>query len=251
MVSDPKASERLRAQHRRSYDRVLLKISGESFCKPSGFGLETVEVANIARQLGAVTAGGKELAVVVGGGNLLRGSQFAEKGFSRALADQMGMLATIINGIALQDSLERQGIETRLLTAVPVKDFAEPFIRRRAIRHLQKKRVVILAGGTGNPYFTTDTAASLRAKEIGAEVLLKATKVDGVFSADPEKHSDAERFHAMTYLDVLNKKLGVMDLTAISLCMEHGIPIIVFNLKVDGNIERAVRGDDIGTLITA
>lgn len=238
------------AHQRRSYDRVLLKLSGEALCKPTGFGIDEEEVLHIARQAQRVLELGKELAVVVGGGNLLRGSQFAAKGFSRASADHMGMLATIINGLSLQDALERIGVETRVMTAVPVRDFAEPFIRRRAIRHLEKKRVVILAGGTGNPYFTTDTAASLRAKEIGAEVVLKATKVDGVFSADPELDPNAQRFVAMSYLDVLNKQLKVMDATAISLCMEHSIPIMVFNLKVDGNIERAVKGEDVGTLIS-
>ena len=238
------------AHQRRSYDRVLLKLSGQALCKVDGFGIDEEEVLHIARQAQRVLELGKELAVVVGGGNLLRGSQFAAKGFNRASADHMGMLATIINGLSLQDALERIGVETRVMTAVPVRDFAEPFIRRRAIRHLEKKRVVILAGGTGNPYFTTDTAASLRAKEIGAEVVLKATKVDGVFSADPEKEPDAKRFLSMSYLEVLNKQLKVMDATAISLCMEHSIPIMVFNLKVDGNIERAVKGEDVGTLIS-
>ncbi len=233
------------------WKRVLLKISGEGFCKEGGHGIDSEEVAHIAETAKRVHALGRELAIVVGGGNMVRGSQISAQGINRATADYMGMLATVINAVALQDALERIGVETRVQTAISASQIAEPFIRRRCLRHLEKGRVVILAGGTGNPWMTTDTCAALRAHEIGAEVLLKATKVDGVYTADPKKDPKAERFKRLTYLEVLNKKLKVMDATAITLAMEHHLPILVFDMKKPGNIERAVQGQDIGTLIAS
>ena len=233
------------------YKRVVLKISGEGFCKSGGFGLDPEEIRCVADETAAVAASGVELAIVVGGGNFVRGQHLADAGqVKRATGDYMGMLATCINAMALQDTLEDMGVGTRVLSAIEMKEVAEPFIRRRAVRHLEKKRIVILAGGTGNPYFTTDTCAALRASELGADVLLKATKVDGVFSADPQKDPKARRFMHLTYADVLQKQLRVMDMTAISLCMESRIPIIVFNLKKRGNIARVIAGEKIGTLIT-
>lgn len=233
------------------YSRILLKVSGEGLGKGAGSGLDMDEVLSIAHQIKRVHAYGCELAVVVGGGNFLRGSELARAGVVRATADYMGMLATVMNALALQDALEKIDVATRVLSAIEMQRVAEPFIRRRCIRHLEKGRVCILAGGTGNPFLSTDTTAALRAKEIGAEVLLKATKVDGVYDCDPTKNPDAKRFERLTYMDVLNKQLGVMDLTAVSLCMETTLPILIFNLKVEGNIERAVRGERIGTLIGA
>ena len=233
------------------YKRVLVKVSGDGFCSQEGRGLEMQEVEAVARQIKTVRDHGVELAVVVGGGNILRGAQISQRGVQRATGDYMGMLATVINGLALQDTLEKLDVQTRVLTAIDMHRIAEPFIRRRCVRHLEKGRVCILAGGTGNPYLTTDTTAALRAKEIGAEVLLKATKVDGVYTADPKLHPDAERYERLTYLDVLNQQLKVMDMTAISLCMETSLPILVFNLKVAGNIEKAVLGEPIGTLISS
>ncbi|HVY60295.1 MAG TPA: UMP kinase [Planctomycetota bacterium] len=237
-------------EKRQPYRRVLLKVSGDGFCSQEGRGLEMQEVETIARQIKTVRDHGVELAVVVGGGNILRGAQISQRGVQRATGDYMGMLATVINGLALQDTLEKLDVQTRVLTAIDMNRVAEPFIRRRCVRHLEKGRVCILAGGTGNPYLTTDTTAALRAKEIGAEVLLKATKVDGVYSADPKLHPTAEKYDTLTYLDVLNQQLRIMDMTAISLCMETHLPIIVFNLKVAGNIEKAVLGEPIGTLIS-
>jgi uridylate kinase len=233
------------------YGRVILKISGEGLCRPGGFGLDPQELRRIAAETSAVAASGVELAIVVGGGNFIRGGTLAEAGHvQRATGDYMGMLATCINAMALQDTLEEMGVPTRVLSAIEATEVAEPFIRRRAIRHLEKGRIVILAGGTGNPYFTTDTCAALRASELGAEVLMKATKVDGVFSADPETDPSAERFEHLTYSEVLQKQLKVMDMTAVSLCMDNRIPIIVFNLKKPGNIARVVAGETIGTTIT-
>jgi uridylate kinase len=237
-------------EKRAPYKRVLLKVSGDGFCAQEGRGLEMDEVLTVARQIKTVRDHGIECAVVVGGGNILRGAQISQKGVQRATGDYMGMLATVINAMALMDTLEKLGVPTRVLTAIEMQRVAEPFIRRRCLRHLEKGRVCILAGGTGNPYLTTDTTAALRAKEIGAEVLLKATKVDGVYSADPKKVPDAERYDRLTYLDVLNQQLKIMDMTAVSLCMETNLPILVFNLKVEGNIEKAVLGEPIGTLIT-
>lgn len=230
------------------YKRVLLKLSGEAFCKEKG-GLDTEEIDFIANELKDAKTVGAEIAIVVGGGNIVRGHELSQKGITQATGDYMGMLATVINALALQDVLEKKGLSTRVQTAIPIQSVAEPFIRRRSISHLEKGRVVILAAGTGSPHFTTDTAAALRATELGAQVLLKATKVDGVYSDDPHKNSKAKRFYTITYLDALNKSLGIMDATAISMCMEYDLPIIVFNLKKSGNITRAVKGEKIGTLV--
>jgi len=232
------------------YGRVVLKISGEGLCKPGGIGLDPEEVARIAGEVSAVAARGVELAMVVGGGNFIRGQTLAKAGHvKRATGDYMGMLATCINALALQDTLEDMNVETRVLSALEMKEVAEPFIRRRAIRHLERGRIVILAGGTGNPFFTTDTCAALRASELGADVLLKATKVDGVFSSDPSSDPSAERFEQLTHAEVLQKQLGVMDLAAVSLCLQSRIPIVVFNLKKPGNIARVIAGEPIGTTI--
>ena len=232
------------------YKRVLLKISGEGFCHEGGFGIEADELEGIARQCVEVCKSGVELAIVVGGGNFIRGATFAEDGhIPRATADYMGMLATVINAVALQETMERFGQPTRVQSAISVHSVAEPFIRRRAVRHLEKGRAVILAAGTGNPFFTTDTCAALRATEIAADVLLKATKVDGVYSSDPKKNPNARLYEEITYEQVHRDQLRVMDLTAITLCMERKIPLVVFNLKKPGNIARVVRGDNVGTRI--
>ncbi|MCX5674187.1 MAG: UMP kinase [Planctomycetota bacterium] len=233
-----------------AYKRVLLKVSGEGFCKPGGFGLDAEEVRGIARQVKEVVQSGCQLAIVVGGGNYLRGLALAEAAhIRRATADYMGMVATVINALALQDCLESLEVDTRVQCALEMKDVAEPFIRRRAIRHLEKGRIVILAGGTGNPFFTTDTCAALRANELGAEVLLKATKVDGVYSDDPQKNPKAVRYSHLTYDDVLRQGLKIIDGAAIALCKDNHIPIIVFNLKREGNIRRVIAGKKIGTRI--
>jgi len=233
-----------------AYKRVLLKVSGEGFCKPGALGLDPEEVRTIARQVKEVVEGGCELAVVVGGGNFIRGYQFAQTGgVNRASADYMGMVATVINALALQDGLEYLGVDTRVQCAIEMKDVAEPFIRRRAVRHLEKGRVVILAGGTGNPFFTTDTCAALRANELGAKVLLKATKVDAVYSDDPNKNPKAVRYTNLKYDDVVHQGLKILDVAAITLCKDNHIPIIVFNLKREGNIRRVVAGEEIGTRI--
>jgi uridylate kinase len=233
------------------FKRVLLKISGEGFCHEGSFGIEAPELENIARQCVEVAQTGVELAIVVGGGNFIRGATFAEDGnIPRATADYMGMLATVLNAVALQETMEKMGQPTRVQSAISVYSVAEPFIRRRAVRHLEKGRVLILAAGTGNPFFTTDTCAALRATEIAADVLFKATKVDGIYSADPKKDPSARLFREITYEKVLADKLRVMDLTAITLCMERRIPLVVFNLKTPGNIARALRGEEVGTTIT-
>ncbi|MGA2231998.1 MAG: UMP kinase [Tepidisphaeraceae bacterium] len=233
------------------YKRVLLKISGEGFCHEGSFGIEARDLENIARQCVEVAQMGVQLAIVVGGGNFIRGATFAEDGnIPRATADYMGMLATILNAVALQETMEKMGQPTRVQSAISVYSVCEPFIRRRAVRHLEKGRVLILAAGTGNPFFTTDTCAALRATEIAANVLLKATKVDGIYSADPKLHPDAKLHHNITYQQVLDDRLRVMDLTAITLCMERSIPLVVFNLKTEGNISRVVRGENVGTKIT-
>jgi uridylate kinase len=233
-----------------AYKRVLLKVSGEGFCKSGGYGLDPEEVRTIARQAKEVLQTGCELAIVVGGGNFLRGGQFSQiANVKRATADYMGMVATVINALALQDSLESIGADTRVQCAIEMKDVAEPFIRRRCIRHLEKKRIVILAGGTGNPFFTTDTCAALRASELGAEVLLKATKVDAVYSDDPKKNPNAVRYTKLTYDDVLHQRLKIIDVAAITLCKDNHIPIIVFDLKREGNIRRVIAGEEIGTRI--
>jgi uridylate kinase len=233
-----------------AYKRVLLKVSGEGFCKPGAFGVDPDEVRAVARQIQEVADTGCQLAVVVGGGNFLRGALFSkEANVRRATADYMGMVATVLNALALQDCLESLGVDTRVQSAIEMQDVAEPFIRRRCIRHLEKGRIVILCAGTGNPFFTTDTAAALRASEIEAEVLLKATKVDGVYAADPETHPDAQRYDHLDYDDVVRRDLKIIDVAAISLCKDGRIPIIVFNLKRDGNIRRVVAGEPIGTRI--
>jgi len=231
------------------YHRVLLKLSGEAFAGQASYGIDHVVLASFASQVRDVHAAGCELALVIGGGNIFRGIAGSAVGVDRATGDYMGMLATVINALALQDSLEKLGVPTRVLSAIEMRQVAEPYIRRRATRHLEKGRVVIFAAGTGNPFFTTDTAASLRAMEIGAQVIFKATRVDGVYDADPEKHPDARRFDSLTYIEVLNRGLQVMDSTAISLCMDNDLPILVFNMLEPGNILRAVSGVRIGTLV--
>jgi len=233
-----------------SYHRILLKLSGEALGdSETGHGFDSSALETIASQIAGLARKGVEVAIVCGGGNILRGASFSSSGMERASADYMGMLATVLNALALSSAVEAHGIETRVLTALEIKQVAEPFVRRRALAHLEKGRVVILAGGTGNPFFTTDTAAALRATELGCEVLLKATKVDGVYSADPEKDADAIRYTSLTYMDVLRDRLRVMDGTAITLCMENRMPVVVFNLFEPGNIERVVRGEEIGTRI--
>jgi uridylate kinase len=232
------------------YKRILLKISGEGLCREGGFGLEAAEIGTISEQIAAVAKGGVQVAVVVGGGNFIRGETLSSNGhIQRATADYMGMLATIQNALALQDVLESCGQPTRVASAINVSQVCEPFIRRRVIRHLEKGRVVVLAAGTGNPFFTTDTCAALRATELQCDVLMKATKVEGVYDSDPKKNAGAKMFDKLTYKQVIADNLRVMDMTAISLAMERKIPIIVFNLKKNGNIARAVAGDRIGTLI--
>lgn len=233
----------------KAFKRVVLKISGEALQGSLGYGIDSNVLTSIARQIKEVKALGVEIAVVIGGGNIFRGVAGSTKGMDRANADYMGMLATVINALALQDALERKGVFTRVLSAIQMQELAEPYIRRRAMRHLEKGRVVIFAGGTGNPYFTTDTAAALRAIEIGAEVILKATKVDGVYSSDPVKNKNAKKFETLRYIDVLKKGLKVMDATATSLCMDNDLPIIVFSLKKEGNIKRVISGEKIGTTV--
>ena len=231
------------------YKRILLKLSGEVFMGEKEFGLDNIVVDELSSEIKEVRDLGTEIAIVVGGGNIFRGLSASASGMDRSSADYMGMLATLINGLALQDSLEKKGVFTRVLSAIEMQAVAEPYIRRRAIRHLEKGRVIILAAGTGNPYFTTDTAASLRAMEISAGVILKGTKVDGVYDVDPLKEKSAIKFNEITYLDVLQKNLKVMDATAITMCMDNNLPIIVFNLKVRGNIKKIVMGEKIGTLV--
>ncbi len=238
------------AERGKAYRRVLLKISGEGFCHEGSFGIEATELEDIARQCAEVAKQGVQLAIVVGGGNFIRGGTFAEDGnIPRATADYMGMLATILNAVALQETMERMGQPTRVQSAISVYSVCEPFIRRRAIRHLEKGRVLILAGGTGNPFFTTDTCAALRATELGVDVLLKATKVDGIYTADPKKDPTARLYNDISYESVLTQKLRVMDLTAITLCMERKIPLVVFNLKTPGNIARVINREPVGTRI--
>ncbi len=232
------------------YKRVLLKISGEGFCHEGGFGIEAPELEQIARECVDVCKMGVQLAVVVGGGNFIRGAKLEnDLHIPRATADYMGMMATVLNAIALQETMERLGQPTRVMSAISIYNVAEPFIRRRAVRHLEKGRAIILAAGSGNPYFTTDTPAALRAAEIHADVLLKATKVDGIYSADPKKDPNAKRYTEVSYEQVHRDQLRVMDLTAITLCMERKIPLVVFNLKKQGNIARVMRGEAVGTKI--
>ena len=231
------------------YKRILLKISGEVLAGEGEYGIDPTMIRQIASEIKKVKNLGVEMSIVIGGGNIFRGIAASSKGMDRASADYMGMLATVINGIALQDALEKINIQTRVQTAIEMRQVAEPYIRRRAIRHLEKGRVVIFTGGTGNPYFTTDTAASLRAMEISAEAILKGTKVDGVYDKDPLLNKGALKYDELTYLDVLKNQIKVMDATAISLCMDHQIPIIVFSLKEKGNIQRVILGDRVGTRV--
>lgn len=232
------------------YKRVLIKLSGEALAGDDGLGINGDVLNKIATEIVDLHKMGVEIAVVVGGGNIHRGVAGATAGMDRSTSDYMGMMATVINSLALQDAIEKKGIYTRVQSAIHMQEVAEPYIRRRAMRHLEKKRVVIFAAGTGNPYFTTDTTAALRANEIGAEVIMKATKVDGIFDKDPMKHKDAVKFHKVSYIEVLNKGLKVMDSTAISLCMDNNMDIVVFNMFEHGNIQRVVEGEDVGTLVT-
>ena len=234
-----------------AYKRVLLKVSGEALMGETSYGIDPEVATQIAKDVAEIQSMGVETAIVIGGGNIFRGVAASARGMDRATADYMGMLATIINALALQDALEQQGVATRVVTAIEMRSVAEPFIRRRAIRHLEKRRVVVFGGGTGNPYFSTDTAAALRAMEIKADVILKATKVDGVYDADPMIHPAATRFDRISYLQVLEQGLKVMDATAISLCMDNGLPIVVFNLRTPGNIRRAIIGEPVGSLVVA
>lgn len=231
------------------YKRILLKLSGEALAGQQGYGIDPDIIRGIAKEIREVVDLGLEIAIVIGGGNIFRGVAASSMGMDRASADYMGMLATVMNSLALQDALEKAGVITRVQSAIEMQEIAEPYIRRRAVRHLEKGRVVIFGAGTGNPFFTTDTAASLRAIEIGAEVILKATKVDGVYNADPNKDKNAVKYDQLTYLDVLKQGLKVMDSTATSLCMDNNLPIIVFDLTSNGNIKRVVCGEQIGTLV--
>jgi len=231
------------------YKRVLLKLSGESLAGEKSFGISTDIIDRIAREIRDVYDLGVEISIVIGGGNIFRGIAGTAAGMDRTSSDYMGMLATVINSLALQNCLEKLNIFTRVMSAIEMHELAEPYIRRRAMRHLEKKRIVIFAAGTGNPYFTTDTAASLRAMEVNADIIMKATRVEGVYSDDPEKNKDATFFKTLDYMEVLKKGLKVMDSTAISLCMDHNLPILVFNLNTPGNFKRVVMGDDIGTIV--
>ncbi|MBI5407447.1 MAG: UMP kinase [Nitrospirae bacterium] len=236
-------------ERHKGFNRVILKVSGEALMGEKGYGIDPVVIDSVAGEIKEVHEMGVEIAVVIGGGNIFRGLAATAIGMERASADYMGMLATVLNALALQDALDKKGIVTRVQSAIEMRALAEPYIRRRAIRHLEKKRVVIFAAGTGNPYFSTDTAAALRAIEIGAEVILKGTKVDGVYDADPMTHKSAVKFESLSYLEVLQRGLKVMDATAISLCKDNNLPIIVFNLREKGNVKRVVMGEEIGTLI--
>ncbi len=234
---------------RGKFGRVLLKLSGEVLMGTSAFGIDTDTIRRIAGELIRVKRSGVELAVVIGGGNIFRGMSGTASGMDRASADYMGMLATVMNAIALQDAIEQQGEFVRVISALHIREVAEPYIRRRAVRHLEKGRILIFAAGTGNPYFTTDTAASLRAMEIQADAVLKGTKVDGVYTADPKKHADARRYHTLTFSEALEKRLGVMDATAMSLCRDNGMPVIVFDVTRPGEMLRAVSGEQVGTIV--
>lgn len=232
------------------YRRVLLKLSGEILAGSEGFGIEPSVISGLVNEVKAMVELGIQLGIVIGGGNIIRGAQASGLGMERSSADYMGMLATTINALALQDKFEQNGVDTRVLSAIEMREIAEPYIRRRAIRHLEKERVVIFACGTGNPYFTTDTAASLRAMEIGADVLLKGTKVDAVYSADPEKDEKATPFKSLSFMEVLQKELKVMDAAAISLCMDNKLPLVVFNIQKEGNLRRVLIGEDVGTKVS-
>jgi uridylate kinase len=232
------------------YRRILLKLSGEAFAGSQDFGLDPITFTRLAEEVVQVAQSGVQIGIVIGGGNIVRGASLSEWGVDRVTGDNAGMLATIINCLCMQDALEKRGAFTRLMSAIQISQVAELFIRRRAIRHLEKGRIVLFAAGTGNPYFTTDSAATLRAIETGCDILLKATNVDGVYDKDPNKHADAKRYDTLTYTDTINRQLKVMDTSAIALCRENEMPIRVFNLNVPGNLVRAAQGDDIGTLVT-
>jgi uridylate kinase len=234
-----------------AYSRILLKLSGEALMGEQPFGIDPAVANQVAKEIGEIAAMGVQVGVVIGGGNLFRGLAASAKGMDRATADYMGMLATVINALALQDALEKIGVTTRVAAAIEMRAVAEPFIRRRAVRHLEKGRVVVFAAGTGNPYFTTDTAAALRAMEMRSEVILKATKVDGIYTADPMTNPDATRYTSLSYLQVLEQGLKVMDATAISLCMDNKLPIIVFKLREAGNLRRVIMGEPVGTIVRA
>lgn len=236
-------------RRRRRFKRVLLKLSGEILKGSHRYGIDPAVLQQMALEIKRAHGSGIEIGIVIGGGNIFRGVSESARDMDRSSADHMGMLATVMNSLALQDALEKNGVPTRVQSAIQMRQIAEPYIRRRAIRHLEKKRIVIFAAGTGNPFFSTDTAAALRGSEINADVLLKATKVDGVYDRDPAKHPDARRYSILTYQEVLEKKLGIMDLTAITLCMSNGLPILVFNAGIPGNIYKAVTGTTIGTFI--
>ena len=251
MSDDKRTSNQQSGSPAPTYTRIVLKLSGESFQGSQGFGIDAETVHSIAREVKQVSDLGVQMAIIVGGGNIFRGTRQKSLSIDRATGDYMGMLSTVINGLALQDALEKQGVFTRLQSAIEMHQVAEPFIRRRAMRHLEKGRVVIFAAGTGNPYFSTDTAAALRAMEIKAHVILKATRVDGIYDADPEKVPGAKMFDRITYLDVIQKGLAVMDSTAISLCMDNQMPIIIFNMNTPGNIRRVVMGEKVGSTVTA
>lgn len=231
------------------YKRVLLKLSGEALQGPGQFGISSDVIEYVSEEIKTIYSLGVETAIVIGGGNIFRGVSTSSKGMDRSTADYMGMLATVINALALQDFLEKKGLSTRVQTALEIKQVAEPFIKRRAIRHLEKGRIVIFASGTGNPFFTTDTAATLRALQMGADIIMKATKVDGIYDKDPVKNKDASKFAELTYMEILKKGLKVMDATSISLCMEGNIPIVVFDLFEKGNIEKVIRGEKVGTIV--
>ncbi len=232
------------------YKRILLKLSGEAMVGESGFGINPPVVSELAREIKEVHSLGVQIAIVIGGGNIFRGISAAAKDMDRSTADYMGMLATVINSLALQDALEKEKISTRVMSAIEMRSIAEPYIRRKAARHMEKGRIIIFAGGTGNPYFSTDTAASLRATEVHADVILKGTKVDGVYDSDPKKNPNAVRFDALSYIDVLKKGLKVMDATAISMCMDNKMPVVVFNMFQKGNLKKVVMGEKIGTTVS-
>ena len=233
------------------FKRVLLKLSGEALAGPQGFGIDTTRAENLANTVKAVCEQGVEVAIVIGAGNLWRGVQGIERGMERSTADHMGMIATVMNALALQDALQRSGVETRVQTAIEMRSIAEPYIRLRATRHLEKGRVVIIGGGTGNPYFTTDSAGALRANEIGADVLIKATKVDGIYDSDPKKNPDARRYEMLNFTDALTQQLKVMDSAAFALCMENDLPIVVLDLFQQGSLIKLVNGEDVGTIVSA
>jgi uridylate kinase len=234
----------------RGYKRILLKMSGEALMGDKGYGIDPFTVDFLAREIQGVSTMGIQCSIVIGGGNIFRGVEASLEGMERTSADYMGMLATVINALAVQNALEKYGLPTRVQSAIEMRELAEPYIRRKAVRHLEKGRIVIFAAGTGNPYFTTDTAAALRAMEIGADVIIKGTKVDGVYSADPAKDPTAKKYRHLTYMEVLKRGLGVMDSTAVTLCMDNRLPIVVFNLRVKGNLRKVIEGRPIGTLVS-